>query len=123
MLERIPDFEFYSLENSYIIDYYYYLTTFCQGGAFVCGVLYSFTDYRRWIFWGGGMTMLCLPVDVVIFYKEPIGMVGTMFAMVLGFVPFGIMIADAAFPETETVIITGGRATPHWRYFISLNNS
>ena len=52
--------------------------------------------------------MLCLPVDVIIFYKEPIGMVGTMFAMVLGFVPFGIMIADAAFPETETVIITKG---------------
>ena len=31
-----------------------------------------------------------------------------MLAMVLGFVPFIIMIADAAFPEIETVIITKG---------------
>ena len=28
--------------------------------------------------------------------------------MVLGFVPFIIMISDAAFPETETIIRTGG---------------
>ena len=26
----MPHFEFYSLENSLIIDYYYYLTTVCQ---------------------------------------------------------------------------------------------
>ena len=31
-----------------------------------------------------------------------------MFAMVLGFVPFIIMVSDAAFPETETIIRTGG---------------
>ena len=31
-----------------------------------------------------------------------------MLAMVFGFVPFIIMIADAAFPETETIIRTRG---------------
>ena len=68
--------EFSELENSFLIDYYYYVTTLCQGGAFLCGVLYSFTDYRKWFFWGGGMAMLCLPNDAFIFYKHPLGAVG-----------------------------------------------
>ena len=67
---------YYSVENSFIIDYYYYITAGCQGSAILCGVLYSYTDYRKWIFWGSGMAMLCLPVDVLIFYKEPFGMIG-----------------------------------------------
>ena len=58
------------------VRYYYYPTTICQGSAFLCGVLYSYTDYRKWIFWGSGMAMLCLPVDVIIFYKEPLGVIG-----------------------------------------------
>ena len=28
---------------------------------------------------GSGMAMLCLPVDVIIFYKEPLGMIGKYF--------------------------------------------
>ena len=58
------------------MNYYYYITTFGQGSAFLCGVLYSYTDYRKWIFWGSGMAMFCLPVDVIIFYKEPLGTIG-----------------------------------------------
>ena len=76
-IETLPnDWTYYSVENSFIIDYYYYITAGCQGSAFLCGVLYSYTDYRKWIFWGSGMAMLCLPVDVLIFYKEPLGMIG-----------------------------------------------
>ena len=52
--------------------------------------------------------MLCLPVDVLIFYKEPFGMVGTMLAMVFGFVPFFVLNADAAFPEREICVKTKG---------------
>ena len=72
----MKDLKFYSFENSFIIDYYYYITAGCQGSAFICGVLFSYTDYRKWIFWGSGMAMFCLPVDVLIFYKEPLGMIG-----------------------------------------------
>ena len=67
---------YYSVENSFIIDYYYYITAGWQSSAFLCGVLYSYTDYRKWIFWGSGMAMFCLPVDVIIFYKEPLGTIG-----------------------------------------------
>ena len=54
------------------------------------------------------MCFLCLPVDVLIFYKEPFGMIGTMFAMVWGFIPFLTLVADAAFPEKEIHIKTTG---------------
>ena len=70
------DLTFESFENSFLLDYYYYITTVCQGSAFICGVLYSYTDYRKWIFWGSGMAMFCLPVDVIIFYKGPLGTIG-----------------------------------------------
>ena len=67
---------YYTTVLSGTVRYYYYPTTICQGSAFLCGVLYSYTDYRKWIFWGSGMAMLCLPVDVIIFYKEPLGVIG-----------------------------------------------
>ena len=85
------------------------MTLCCQGGAFITGVLYSFTNYRAWNFLGTVMAGLCLPVDVLIFYKEPLGPIGTLLAMVLGFVPFCVMISDAAFPEEETLLSTGGK--------------
>ena len=34
-----------------------------------------------------------------------------MFAMVLGIVPFVILIADAAFPERETLVSTRGESS------------
>ena len=104
----MPEFEYYDIENHLLINYYPYMTLCCQGGAFVVGVLYSFTNYRVWNFLGTVMAGLCLPVDVLIFYKEPLGVIGTLLAMVFGFVPFGIMISDAAFPEEETLVSIGG---------------
>ena len=105
----MPDFEYYELENHISINYYPYLTLFCQGGAFITGVLYSYTNYRFWNILGTSMATLCLPVDTFIFYKEPLGTIGTLMAMVLGFIPFCIMISDAVFPEDETLVSTEGR--------------
>ena len=84
----MPVFEYYDFEN-YILCYYYpYMTLACQGGAFLTGVLYrcgkiklfcifnvtcffvSFLNYRYWNLLGTMMAGLCLPVDVLIFYKE-----------------------------------------------------
>ena len=36
--------------------------------------------------------LICLPVDVLIIYKEPFGMEATMFIIVLAFVPFLVII-------------------------------
>ena len=109
----MPKFEYYDMENHLLINYYPYMTFCGQGGAFFCGVLYSFTNYRIWNFLGTAMAGLCLPVDVMIFYNEPLGPVGTLLAMVLGFVPFCIMISDAAFPEEETRVSTRGKCVIH----------
>ena len=54
------------------------------------------------------MAALCLPVDVIIFYKEPLGPVGTLLALVWGFIPFSILIADAAFPDKEVTVVLKG---------------
>ena len=78
---------------------YYFLTVPCQGIAFITAVAYHFTDYKMWNLLGTVVACLCLPVDMLIFYIEPIGFVGTMSAMVLGFIPFNITIADAVYPE------------------------
>ena len=41
--------------------------------------------------------------------REPLGVVGTLLALVWGFIPFTILIADAAFPDKEvTVRLRGG---------------
>ena len=63
---------------------FYYLTVPCQGLAFILAVAYHFTDYKKWNLLGTVLACLCLPVDMLIFYIEPIGFVGTMSAMVLG---------------------------------------
>ena len=56
------------------------------------------------------IAMLCLPVDVLIFYIEPIGPLGTLVAMVLAFIPFMIIIADAAVPEKDVIVfLSDGR--------------
>ena len=89
----MPVFEYYDFENYILCNYYPYMTLACQGGAFVTGVLYrsgklfcllnvtcfffvvvgcifSFLNYRYWNLLGTMMAGLCLPVDVLIFYKE-----------------------------------------------------
>ena len=52
--------------------------------------------------------LVCLPADVAIFYKEPFGVVGTLFVLVLAYVPFTIMQAEAFYPEKEVWIIDRG---------------
>lgn len=42
----MPVFEYYDFENWILCYYYPYMTLGCQGGAYITGVLYSFTHYR-----------------------------------------------------------------------------
>ena len=58
------------------------------------------------------LAILCLPVDVFIFWQEPFGAFGTMVVMVLAFIPFQITMVDAAFPEKQQYVRTlGGKIT------------
>ena len=41
-----------------------------KGTAILCSILMSFSDYKMWNFYFTGVALNCLPVDVVIFYKE-----------------------------------------------------
>ena len=83
---------------------FYFVTVTCQGMAFILCVAFHYTNYKWWSFLGGVIAMLCLPVDVLILYLDPLGLVGTFIAMVLGFVPFVITIADAVYVEKEVRI-------------------
>ena len=67
------------------------------------GLLYSFVDYRRWSLLTTLMALFCVPVDVLIFYKEPVGIWGTLLAP-LSFIPFCVMCADAMFPDKEVLV-------------------
>ena len=103
--------EYDDLLNDILINFYPYLTLFCQGGAFVMASLWHVIDYRQWNLLGGIISQLCLPVDILIFYLEPLGFVGTTAAMVLGFGPFLIVMADAAFPVKPMVVVANGKMT------------
>ena len=83
---------------------FYFLTVPCQGTAFLMAVAHHYVDYRKWSTLGKMIATLCLPVDVLIFYVEPLGFVGTLLSMVLGFVPFELTVADAMFPQKEVSI-------------------
>ena len=85
---------------------FYYLTLSCQGTSFLVAVAYHYVDYRKWSTLGKFIAILCFPVDVLIFYVEPLGFVGTLGSMVLGFVPFELTVADAMFPQ-KTVRVKG----------------
>ena len=50
------------------------------------------------------MFNICLPVDVLIFFKEPLGPFGTLFATIWAIIPFLVMVGDATFPEKEVII-------------------
>ena len=78
---------------------YYFLTIPCQGTAFMAAVSYHFAPYRKWNLLGSIIPCFCLPVDMLIFYLEPLGFVGTLFSMVLSFIPFAIITSDAVYPE------------------------
>ena len=84
---------------------FYFLTIPCQGLAFLANVAFHFTNYKQWNLLGGTVACLCLPVDMLIFYIEPLGFVRTMGAMVLGFIPFGITMGDAIYPQREVKVM------------------
>ena len=48
-------------------------------------------------------------LSLLIFYTEPLGFVGTTATMVLGFVPFIIVMADAAFPIKSVTVVANGK--------------
>ena len=62
-------------------------------------------DDARWGLITLTMFGICLPVDVLIFYKEPLGAFGTLFVTIWVLIPFLIMVADATFPEKEAVMV------------------
>ena len=99
----------YDLLNYILINLYPFLTCFCQGTAYLCACLWHVTTYRFWNLLGGIIACLCLPVDILIFYVEPLGFVGTTASMVLGFIPFCIIIADAAFPIKSINVVANGK--------------
>ena len=101
--------EYDDLLNYILINFYPYITLCCQGGAFLMVCLWHLTDYRKWNLLGGLTILLCVPVDILIFYLQPLGFVGTKTAMVLGFIPFLIVIADAAFPIKPKIIVANGK--------------
>ena len=72
------------------------------------GLLYTFVDYRHWSLLTTLMAAFCLPVDILIFYKEPVGIWGTLLAP-LSFIPFCVMCADAMFPDKEVLVKGLGR--------------
>mgnify|MGYP007048351905 CR=1 FL=1 len=100
---------YYDLLNYILINLYPFLTCFCQGTAYLCACLWHVTTYRFWNLLGGIIACLCLPVDILIFYVEPLGFVGTTASMVLGFIPFCIIIADAAFPIKSINVVANGK--------------
>ena len=60
-----------------------------------------------WCRWGLltlTMYSICLPVDVLIFFKEPLGPFGTLFATIWAVIPFLVMVGDATFPEKEIIV-------------------
>ena len=83
-LGEMPDFEYYDGLNHFLGNYYPYLTGFCQGNGYLFCILYHFTNYRYWNLLGCSIAALCLPVDMLIFWLEPLGPIGTMASMALG---------------------------------------
>lgn len=48
-------------------------------------------------------------MDILIFYTEPFGFVGTMIVLVAAFIPFMMMQAEAFYPEMEMWVVDRGR--------------
>ena len=109
--EKMPAFEYYAPLNHFLGNYYPYATLFSQGVAFLISVSFYNTDYKKWNLMGFSVALLCLPIDFLVFYVEPLGFIGTMAAMVLGFIPYIIPRADAMFPEFEELVLVNDKKT------------
>ena len=96
----------HNTESLFVITYYPILTLICQTIAFVCVALYHFIDYRNWNFFSLFMIFLCLPFNVYILHKEPLGPVFTVLGLVATYLPLTITMADAMYPKEETYINT-----------------
>ena len=102
----MPDFVYYDLLNWFYCYYLIYaivISQFCSW--FLGSVLFSFVEYRWWSLITLTMFAVCLPVDVLIFYKEPLGAFGTLFVSMWVLIPFLVMVADAMFPEREALMV------------------
>ena len=66
-MSEMPDFEYYDGLNYFMLNYYLYLTLFCQGFGYLFSVLYHFTSYKYWNIFGTMIALLCLPVDIPYF--------------------------------------------------------
>ena len=109
--DEIPKFEYYDLENHFFINYYIYMTASIQTTAFFLFASFHWIDYRMWNLVGNFAVSICLPVDCLILYTEPLGPIGTLFFIVFAFVPFLVVGADASFPEREALVSVNGKIT------------
>ena len=78
--------------------------------------MYLFVPYKYWNALGWLMHVSCLSVDILIFYKEPFGPVGTMAAQVFGFIPYYVITGkfDKSIGHTSNVNTIRPRGTrPH----------
>ena len=96
----------YDAESLFVIEHYPLFTLICQTIAFVCVALYHFIDYRKWNFFGICAIFLCLPFNVYIMYKEPLGQVFTVLGLIATYLPLAITMADVMYPKEETYILT-----------------
>ena len=123
--EEMPKFEYYDFKNWILINYYPLMTTCAQGkssypclpkvyltnyhilGFSIClSTTYHWIPYKWWNLIGFTVHATCFPVDILIFYLEPFGPIGTLASQVFAFIPFYIIIATAIFPEEEGYVET-----------------
>ena len=76
------------------------------GFSFLLSTTYHWIPYRWWSLVGFIVHATCFPVDILIFYVEPFGPIGTLASQVFAFIPFYIITASAIFPEEEGYVDT-----------------
>ena len=106
-----PKFEYYDFENYFFINVFPFMIVSLETSAMLSAILFHFTGYKKWSLFFILIASCCLPVDVMIFYKEPFGPFGTLVVMVFAFVPFMTIVADAIFPEEEILVKLNGNLT------------
>ena len=71
----------------------------------------------------GNCFLICLPVDVLIIYKEPFGMEATMLLIVVAFVPFLVNIFFlhySFYSPPKHWLMKGNLHKPNWDYYLFL---
>ena len=106
-----PKFEYFDFENYFFINVFPFMIVTLETSAMLSAILFHFTGYKKWSLLFIIIASCCLPVDVMIFYKEPVGPFGTLVVMVFAFVPFMTIVADAIFPEEAVLVKLKGNLT------------